>query len=406
VNQKKQREIATVPQPLAGACWSVLQKHLARLREVGAHDNRVLHYDQVLATHLMGFYDAAVRSLRTLDARSCSDQTTRESIDGLRVARSTMSDAMANLPAEALLPLMRELLQRLPDNCSHPDLADLVTLKRRIVAIDGSYFRVPGDVLWALAHRRSNGQIGRQIRLDLHLDVLRFLPIKCQVDGEKNASESAAFGGTIDSGVIYLADRNFVDFEFLRKIIDGKSDFVTRLKKAGAGPNLVVVEDRPITEKDKAAAVVSDQLVKIPGSSGAPGFAEQLFRVVTVFDPVAKQEVRLLTTLLDVPAELIGTLYRHRWSIELFFRWLKCVAKVRHLFSESENGITMQFYVMIIATLIAYLHTGEKPSIYTFVLMSSAANGTLVLEKVPEVMERINRERELERVRRQKKKTT
>lgn len=93
-----------------------------------------------------------------------------------------------------------------------------------------------------------------------------------------------------------------------------------------------------------------------------------------------------------------------RWSIEPFFRWLKCVAKIKHLFSESSNGITMQFYIMIIATLLMHLHTGAKPSVYTFALMSWAASGDLSLENVPEVLERIARERELERIRRAKKK--
>lgn len=108
---------------------------------------------------------------------------------------------------------------------------------------------------------------------------------------------------------------------------------------------------------------------------------------------------------MDVPASLIGKLYRHRWSIELFFRWLKCVAKVRHLFSESENGITMQFYTVIIATLLMHLYTGAKPGVYSYMMLSSAAAGDLLIEKVPEVLERIARERKLERLRRAKKKS-
>ena len=82
-------------------------------------------------------------------------------------------------------------------------------------------------------------------------------------------------------------------------------------------------------------------------SAFGSGFGDGQFRLVTVWDPVRLEEVRLLTTLLDVPVELIGKLYRHRWSIELFFRWLKCVARIKHLFSESSNGIPMQFYVKL-----------------------------------------------------------
>lgn len=408
VRQRSRRQVAAATAQVAGACAGVLQDHLNRLRRVGDHHNRILHFDELLAAHLLGFFDGAVRSLRTLDARSVTGDTLMQSLDNLRLARSTISDAMKELPAEQLLPLMRQLLARLPDHCSHPDLRDLrdlLTLKKRIIAIDGSYFRVPADVLWALAHRRSNDKVGRQIRLDLHLDVLRFLPVKVQVDGKERGSESAAFTGTLEAGLIYLADRNFIDFEFLRAVLKAESDFVARLKKSGSGPNLEVHATRALTQQDIDAGVLKDQIVTLPGSQGSPGFAELKFRLVTVWDPVRREEVRLLTTLLDVPAGVIGKLYRHRWSIELFFRWLKCVAKIKHLFSESSNGITMQFYVVIIATLLMHLHTGARPSVYSFLLLSSAAAGDLVLEKVPEVLERLARERELERLRRLKKKT-
>ena len=401
VRQDSRKQVATISSQLGGSCAAVLQDHLARLRRIGDHPNRVLHYDQLLTAHLMGFYDSVVGSLRTLDARSVVGEEMKRALDNLRLARSTISDAMSELPAAALLPILQQLLARLPENCSHPDLADLVTLKKRIVAIDGSYFRIPADVLWALSHRRANGKLAKQVRLDLHLDVLRFVPLKAQVDGHERGSESAAFMDTLEAGVIYLADRNFIDFAFLRAVIDLGSDFVVRLK---SGPKVIVSAEHELTNRDREAGVLRDQQVLLPGSRWAPGLPEMPLRMVTVFDPVRREEVRLLTTLTDISAELIGKLYRHRWSIELFFRWLKCVAKIKHLFSESENGITMQFYIVIIATLLLYLGTGSRPSVYTLVLLSSAASGDLCLEKVPEVLERIARERELERLRRAKKK--
>jgi len=403
--QHTRKRLAQVSSQLAGSCAAVLQDHLARLRGVGDHPNRVLHYDQLLVAHLLGFYDSVVRSLRTLDARSVASEAMKTAMDDLRLARSTISDAMGELPAAALLPLMAELLKRLPANCSHPEVADLIALKKRICAIDGSYFRVPADVLWALAHRRANGKLARQVRLDLHLDVLRFVPLKAQVDGKDRGSESAAFIDTLEPDVLYLADRNFVDFDFLRAVIHRRSDFVVRLKTGQRTAHVVVSATNTLTDQDIEAGVLRDELASLPGSRGTPGLLPQVpLRVVTVFDPVRREEVQLLTTLIDVPAQLIAKLYRHRWTIELFFRWLKCVAKVKHLYNQSSNGITMQFYVVIIATLLMYLQTGSRPSIYTFVLLSSAASGDLRLEKVPEVLERIARERELERLRRAKKK--
>lgn len=397
--QHRERAVARLPEQLAGRMAPVLDDHLQRLRGLSDHRNRVCHYDQVLCVHLLGFWDPLVRSLRTLDARSVADRSMHQATDGLRVARSTLSDAMREMPAAALLPLIERLLACLPNDCSHPELADLMTLKKRIHAIDGSYFRVPADVLWALAHTRSNGRVGRQVRLDLHLDVLRFLPVKAQVDGKDRGSESAAFIPTLEAGLIYLADRNFIHYDFLASVIDAKSDFVVRLR---SDIHPTTVQSLPLAEADTQAGVIEDRQVRIDNSRWAtpvPG----VLREVTVFDPVKREPVRLLTTLLEVPAALIGRLYRHRWAIELFFRWLKCVAKVRHLYSESSNGMTMQFYLVIIATLLSYLQLGHRPSLYVAVLLESAARGDLILEKVPEVLERIARERELERLRRLKK---
>ena len=319
VRQKSRAQVASISNKITGACANVLQAHLRRLRNVSNHFNRVLHFDELLVAHLIGFFDSAVRSLRTLDAASAAGESVRQALDNLRLARSTISDAMNELSADALLPLMQELLKRLPANCSHPDLQDLMALKKRIIAIDGSYFRVPCDVLWALAHRRSNKKIGRQVRLDLHLDILHFVPVKVQVDGEECGSESAAFIKTLQAGLIYLADRNFLDFEFLHAVLNAESDFVVRLKKAGSGPNIELCQSNPQTQQDTDAGVLSDQIVKLPGSQGAPGFGERQLRIVTVWDPVRQEEVRLLTTLLDVEAAVIGKLYRHRWSIEVFF---------------------------------------------------------------------------------------
>jgi hypothetical protein len=402
VKQAAARPLATVPRELAGGCCAMLQDHLRRLRNLADHVNRVLHYDQVLVALLMGFFDGTVKSLRTLDAHSVSDKSARESLGDLRAVRSTLSDALRQLPAEALFPLLQALVKRLPANCSDPDVRDLLTIQKRINVVDGSYFRVPGDVLWALTHRKPNKVLGRQIRLDLHFDVLRFLPIAASVDGLENTSESGAFAATLEPGVVYLADRNFMDFAFLRAAIDIGSDFVIRAK--ANAPNLRVVSEKPLTEADRAANVLSDQVVTLPGSPSAPGFGGKHFRLVTVFDSVKQQNVRLLSTMLDLPAAIIGQLYRQRWSIELFFRWLKCVAKVTHLFSESANGMTMQFYTILIATLLMHLNLGQRPSIYLYQMMSSAARGTLSIKHVPEVLERVARERELDRLRKAKNK--
>jgi IS4 transposase len=70
----------------------------------------------------------------------------------------------------------------------------------------------------------------------------------------------------------------------------------------------------------------------------------------------------LVTDRLEMEAELVALGYRFRWSVELFFRWFKCVLGRRHLLSESQNGVTIQVYGAMIASLLLSLWVGKKPT--------------------------------------------
>ena len=386
---------ARVDERLVGAEYvQLLQDHLHALRPHRHHPNRTLHYDELLAALLLAFYQPADRSLRLMDDLSAGEQA-RQFLPGGRTPRSTLSDALASFDPKALEPLVRSLARRLP-GLSRSD-GDLHALLKRIVAADGSLFTVPADVLWAIALTRSNGKLGRQIRLNLQLDVLHFMPTCFDLSGAGDGSESAAFARGLVGGVIYLFDRNFVDFAFLRAVLDKRSDFVVRLKR---DTKFVAVQERPLTEQDRAAGVLCDRVGHVPGSAGCPGFEQRLFREVVVWDGRNRKEVRLLTTLLDAPAHVIGKLYRHRWMIELFFRWLKCVAKFEHLFSHNANGIAIQLYVAVIAVLLTYLRTGQRPGVYEFHCLSWVARGAMSVATMREVLARRQRERDLAKARR------
>src|SRR5204863_4740762 len=74
----------------------------------------------------------------------------------------------------------------------------------------------------------------------------------------------------------------------------------------------------------------------------------------------------LATDQMDLAADLVALAYRFRWSVELFFRWLKCILGCRHLLGESLNGLTIQVYMALIASLLVTLWTGRKPTKRTF----------------------------------------
>jgi hypothetical protein len=346
---------------------------------------------------LLGFYESADRSLRMMEDLSRSEQA-QALLPLLRTPRSTMSDALASFDPKQLEPIVRALMKRLPA-LSRLD-SDLHALSKKIIAADGSIFTVPADVAWAISLTRPGGQPGKQIRLNLTLDVLQFVPSDFDLSGADDGSESAAFIRQLQSDVIYLFDRGFVDFVFLHAVLDKASDFVVRLK---SDTIFNAIEERPLSDADHAAHVISDRIGHVPGSPGSPGFGERRLREVVILDTRNNKLVRLLTTLLDLPAHVIGKLYRHRWNIELFFRWLKCVAKFEHLISHSQNGITTQFYVAVIGVLLTYIRTGQRPGVYEFRCLAWVARGVMSVAVMHEVLQQRQRERDLAKARRRKK---
>ncbi len=126
---------------------------------------------------------------------------------------------------------------------------------------------------------------------------------------------------------------------------------------------------------------ILQQVIAVDGTY-LPLFAE------VVIELPGESPVRLLTTLLDLPAELLGLLYRQRWQIELFFRWLKCYANFSHLISNSRQGIQLNFYVAVIGVLLMYLHTSGRPSKYLLSLLGLVANGASLDDILPILRER------------------
>ena len=192
-------------------------------------------------------------------------------------------------------------------------------------------------------------------------------------------------------------DRNFVDFVLMDRVLEA-GDLLLRAK--ANAPGFVARCSLPLGPKDIEHGVISDQIGYLSGR-GAPA---QWLREVVIIDQKNGKTVRLITSLLDVPAYVIGTLYRHRWQIELFFRWLKVNAHFEHLISHSERGLSFGFHVALIASLITHVRSGRRRlSKYAYQMLTLAARGLVELAGVIEVLERRDRERQLEKARLERK---
>ena len=391
------------PGALAVAGQFQAVRDLLRPKSDTLHGNTKLFDPDVFTALLSAFFDALVRSQRTIGQLS-EVPDIQQHLDVDRIARSTLSDALKRFNTQPLFHVLERLKQQLPP-LGHAD-ANLEQLTAKLVAIDGSYFKMAGDIAWALRQTNANGKVLSRVRLDMQLDVRRWTPEMFAVHGAEMGSESLSQSQMLQAGVIYLADRLYAHYGFVNKILAAGAHVVTRAKK---DLPIRVQEQRPLNEKDREAGVQCDEFVKL--GKGNPSHdknketpPEQTLRLVTVWDPVDCQQVRLLTDLLDVEAWIIAYLYRCRWIIELFFRWLKVTAAMEHLLSQSANGITVQFYVAAIAVMMMHIQTGLPVSKYTLVGLSFVARGQATLEQVMPGILRLEREKMLAKQRLARKK--
>jgi len=274
----------------------------------------------------------------------------------------------------------------------------LAGITRRIIAADGSYFTTLADVAWALHHTKSDGRRQAQVRANVQLDVANWLP-QVSVSGDDDESEPAAFTRDLMSGVLYVVDRNFLDFSFLAALLEKDNDLVLRIK--ANAPAMRVLAKLPLSAADVEAGVAADELIELNGQ-GAPAGTFRLVTISTIDRQGKSQTIRLLSNLIDasiVAAHVIGAAYKLRWQIELFFKWLKCFARMDHLLSTSRRGITTQLYVAVIAVLLMHVQSGRRVSIYALAALSGVANGQLTMQQAMEFLARRERERELARAR-------
>lgn len=131
---------------------------------------------------------------------------------------------------------------------------------------------------------------------------------------------------------------------------------------------------------------MSDELVKRLGTphhkNELKGHQVRLVKVQRTNDEGALETWWLLTDKLDLPAEPVALGYRHRWTVELFFRRLKCILGCKQLLTTSENGVAPQIYTALIASLPVVLWTGRKPTKRTWEMLRFYFQGWASLEEV------------------------
>jgi IS4 transposase len=199
----------------------------------------------------------------------------------------------------------------------------------------------------------------------LHFDVLKGAP--CQLAVTPAAcSEPSQLQGMLQAGRLYVMDRGYASFELFAEILKAGSSMVARVKDDLA---LDVQEERPLNETARQAGVVRDVILRRLGTSHHKDVVGRPMRlvIVRIVDRDGQAtELWLVTDRLDLDADLVALAYKYRWTVELFFRWLKCILGARHLIASNDNGVLLQMYAALIVCLLIQLRVGRQPTKRTY----------------------------------------
>jgi hypothetical protein len=322
--------------------------------------NRQLFYDQYACLLLLFFFNPIVQSLRGIQQASELDKVQR--LFGCnRVSRGAFSEASRVFDPELLHTLIGELAAQAVPLVQGKEAEAL----RGLTAVDGSLLPALPKMAWALWVSPRH----RAAKMHVHFDVLKGVPVEATVT-TGNDSETKQLRATLQAQRLYVIDRGYAEYQLFQDIIDAKSDFIGRVRD---NADMTVVEERPLSPEASVAGVRADRVVWLGGRQSGTVF-QQTVRVVEVAtgktDANGHPEILLLaTSRLDLDAELVALAYRFRWAVELFFRWFKCILGCRHLLANSHDGVTIQIYLAIIASLLISLWVGRKPTIRTLEML-------------------------------------
>lgn len=279
----------------------------------------------------------AARSLREIcNGLAASEGKLRHL--GIRIApsRSTLAYANEHRPWELYETVFHELLQRCRSVAAGKKK---FRFKNKLVSLDSTSIDLCASLFDWAKYKRTKGAV----KLHLLLDNEGYLPcFACITDGKKH---DVTVGRTLrfQPGTIVVFDRGYVDYNWWRQMTADGVYFVTRFKE---DLKIEVTGERRLPQNSN---VTRDQDVRI--APYRKGFTLQLRRV-TIWDEEKQEEITFLTNHLEFGATTIARIYKERWQIELFFKSLKQLLRVKTFVGTSANALKTQIWTALIAMLL------------------------------------------------------
>lgn len=259
-----------------------------------------------------------------------------------RVTRSTLARGNEQRPWQLFAAVAQRLIHRAREE--YRDEPYVLDLKAPVYALDSTFI----DLSLALCPWANWTGSDATIKLHTMLDLRAALPVFATITEGSYADVLWLDEVPIEPGSYLVIDRGYIDFRRLRRIAQAGAFFVVRDRK---DVKTYTAQSRPV---DRTTPVRSDQTIRFNGTEASRLWPEPMRRV-SIYDFEHHRRLVFWTNVWDLPAATIAELYRQRWQIELFFRWIKENLRLRSFYGTSPNAIRVQIWSAISAYLASAL---------------------------------------------------
>jgi hypothetical protein len=282
---------------------------------------------------------------------------------GLRepVAKSTLADANELRDWRIWSDLAAVLIKRARKLYLQDDIG--LDLDNTVYALDSTTIDLCLSLFPWADFRSTKAAVKMHTLLDLRGPIPSFIHISDGKMGDALALDLI----TPEAGAIYVMDRGYVDFQRLYVIHKAGAFFVTRTK---VNMKYHRVYSRAV---DKTTGVISDQIIALDGFYSKQDYPQHLRRI-SFRDPETGKRLVFLTNNFVLSAEMIAALYKKRWAVELFFKWIKQNLRIKHFYGTSQNAVKTQIWIAVCVYVVAAIIKKELAldiSLYTFLQILS-----------------------------------
>jgi Domain of unknown function (DUF4372)/Transposase DDE domain len=254
---------------------------------------------------------------------------------GKVVSLSTITRANENRSYKIYEELAMMLIKEANQLCIKDNFLE-IEFEGNVFALDATTIDLCLSTFYWASFRKAKGGIKLHTQLDLKTSIPQFILFSTASVHDVNLLDTIDF----ESNSFYIMDKGYIDYQRLYMINQSDAFFVTRAKDNMSYRRLYS------NQKDKSSGILFDQIIKLNNYYASKDYPEKM-RMIKYYDSITGNTLIFITNNFDLKATEISQLYKNRWDIELFFKWIKQHLKIKTFWGHSENAVKTQIWIAV-----------------------------------------------------------